>query len=214
MAKDIVNKIKDLKSKEIHDKGWIDKGEKTLLAHMAANPMPDSTGVPLSAGSKTIPPLFSKIALVGIVVMAAILGLVATNEGAINPDLTPSNIAVSSDVAEQTPGTDLTPTATVEITREPSKTPTPTSTPTRKPTSTPSPTTTPNDTLHSVCETSADCKSGQSCLNYFGIAGAQGPLFQTCEIPCPKGNSQCPSGLECVNIIDGPGTVCQKINVE
>ncbi len=52
------------------------------------------------------------------------------------------------------------------------------------------------------------CASGERCIEYFGIAGARGPRFQTCGIPCGAKRS-CPKGLSCVTVADGPGDVCQ-----
>jgi len=51
------------------------------------------------------------------------------------------------------------------------------------------------------------CEAGTICVAYFGIAGAQGPQFRSCEIPC-SGKNPCPRGQECVTVADGPGTVC------
>jgi len=52
------------------------------------------------------------------------------------------------------------------------------------------------------------CAAGESCLSYYGIAGANGPRFQTCATPCgPK--RTCPTGKSCVTVADGPGDVCQ-----
>ena len=52
------------------------------------------------------------------------------------------------------------------------------------------------------------CKPGQECIEYFGIAGAKGPKFFSCEIRCKSG-SGCPKGTQCVTIADGPGSVCR-----
>jgi hypothetical protein len=51
------------------------------------------------------------------------------------------------------------------------------------------------------------CADGLKCIEYFGVAGAKGPKFSSCEIPCPKG--QCPAGQVCKTIADGPGKVCR-----
>lgn len=58
----------------------------------------------------------------------------------------------------------------------------------------------------SCAELGSQCEAGTTCLSYYGIAGASGPLFKTCEIPC---NGQCPAGQSCVTIADGPGQVCR-----
>lgn len=54
----------------------------------------------------------------------------------------------------------------------------------------------------------AQCANGTVCLSYFGIAGAQGPEFKTCEIPCSHPGTSCPLGQSCLTIADGPGQVC------
>lgn len=51
------------------------------------------------------------------------------------------------------------------------------------------------------------CAPEEQCIEYFGIAGPQGPRFQTCGIPCPDG--KCPEGKKCVTVADGPGPVCE-----
>lgn len=53
------------------------------------------------------------------------------------------------------------------------------------------------------------CVPPQQCLTYYGIAGASGPEFKTCEIPCSAAKGGCPDGMECVTIADGPGSVCR-----
>jgi hypothetical protein len=46
------------------------------------------------------------------------------------------------------------------------------------------------------------------CVKYCGIAGCRaGSVFRSCEIPC-KGDAQCPAGLSCGQVADGPGRVC------
>lgn len=52
------------------------------------------------------------------------------------------------------------------------------------------------------------CAQGTECVSYYGIAGAKGPQFKTCEIKCGP-EKQCPSGLACKTIADGPGQVCR-----
>lgn len=52
------------------------------------------------------------------------------------------------------------------------------------------------------------CAKGLMCLEYYGIAGARGPKFTSCETPCRAGSS-CPDGLTCITIADGPGQVCR-----
>ncbi|MCY0987280.1 hypothetical protein OV203_09110 [Nannocystis sp. ILAH1] len=51
------------------------------------------------------------------------------------------------------------------------------------------------------------CAAGETCIEYYGIAGPRGPKFETCGIPCPNG--KCADGKKCITISDGPGPVCQ-----
>jgi hypothetical protein len=54
----------------------------------------------------------------------------------------------------------------------------------------------------------AGCPAGLTCLEYCGVAGCRpGAVFRTCEIPC-RTRAQCPDGLECGVVADGPGRVC------
>lgn len=59
------------------------------------------------------------------------------------------------------------------------------------------------------CTAAGTCNTGLSCLTYYGIAGASGPKFTSCEIPCGQGKPACPAGQMCATIADGPGTVCR-----
>lgn len=52
------------------------------------------------------------------------------------------------------------------------------------------------------------CEAGLTCVSYYGIAGASGPKFTSCEIPC-AGGAACPQGQKCITIADGPGQVCR-----
>lgn len=55
------------------------------------------------------------------------------------------------------------------------------------------------------------CKPGETCISYYGIAGPNGPKFETCGIRCKPGpgDGGCPKGMRCVTIADGPGPVCR-----
>ena len=63
-------------------------------------------------------------------------------------------------------------------------------------------------TVGSKCSASGECPNGLTCVKYYGIAGMNGPAFQTCEVRCSK-KSKCPKGLTCRTISDGPGSVCR-----
>lgn len=52
------------------------------------------------------------------------------------------------------------------------------------------------------------CGAGLACVKYYGIAGARGPEFRSCEVRC-TGNADCPKGTGCTTISDGPGRVCR-----
>ena len=52
------------------------------------------------------------------------------------------------------------------------------------------------------------CAPGLSCVDYYGIAGPNGPKFTSCEIPC-KGKTACPDAQKCITIAAGPGEVCR-----
>lgn len=90
--------------------------------------------------------------------------------------------------------------------------------PTPAPTTTPGPTEPPPaDAAPAVplppqgapCTPDGQCSEGLTCLKYYGIAGAQGPAFTSCEIPCLNDPSVCPDGQRCIVIADGPGQVCR-----
>ena len=61
--------------------------------------------------------------------------------------------------------------------------------------------------LHETCGPNGACGEG-TCVSYYGIAGARGPEFKTCEIKCDK-KTKCPAGTSCGVIADGPGQVCR-----
>jgi hypothetical protein len=52
------------------------------------------------------------------------------------------------------------------------------------------------------------CPDGLTAVKFFGIAGASGPEFCSCSIPCADDPAVCPGGTSCVTIADGPGEVC------
>jgi hypothetical protein len=50
------------------------------------------------------------------------------------------------------------------------------------------------------------CEIGQTCVEYFDIAGEK---QQNCEIVCgPQPERLCPAGFLCTDIADGPQNVC------
>lgn len=62
--------------------------------------------------------------------------------------------------------------------------------------------------LGAPCGDGDRCDGGLECVKYYGIAGARGPQFKTCERRCDAKKS-CPSGERCQTIADGPGQVCR-----
>ncbi|MBP8809224.1 MAG: hypothetical protein KBG48_25505 [Kofleriaceae bacterium] len=63
--------------------------------------------------------------------------------------------------------------------------------------------------LGTACGADGACPDGTLCARYYGIAGASGPEFSSCEIACDTGQT-CPAGSECLTIADGPGAVCRR----
>lgn len=61
--------------------------------------------------------------------------------------------------------------------------------------------------LHMSCKQDSDCDPGVPCIGFYGFAGPVGLQFTGCEIRCTS-NTQCPAGLTCGTIADGPGQVC------
>ena len=60
------------------------------------------------------------------------------------------------------------------------------------------------------CGDGDSCAAGLTCVSYYGIAGAKGPQFKSCEIKCgAEEKSPCPDGTKCTTIADGPGQVCR-----
>jgi hypothetical protein len=60
------------------------------------------------------------------------------------------------------------------------------------------------------CGDGDSCATGLTCVSYYGIAGAKGPQFKSCEIKCgAQEKSPCPDGTKCTTIADGPGQVCR-----
>lgn len=58
------------------------------------------------------------------------------------------------------------------------------------------------------CGDGDTCAPPATCVKYYGIAGARGPEFKSCEVKC-EDDSACPSGRKCITIADGPGRVCR-----
>jgi hypothetical protein len=59
-----------------------------------------------------------------------------------------------------------------------------------------------------TCAAGDVCAEGLKCVAYYGIAGANGPQFKTCEKTCATDND-CGAGMRCATIADGPGRVCR-----
>ncbi len=59
-----------------------------------------------------------------------------------------------------------------------------------------------------TCGDNDACAAPATCVSYYGIAGARGPQFKTCEVKC-EDDGACPSGRKCATIADGPGRVCR-----
>ena len=68
-----------------------------------------------------------------------------------------------------------------------------------------------NPGMGEKCGEADACAKGFECVSYYGIAGARGPQFKTCEIRCEMQNKEsvCPKGTQCTTIADGPGQVCR-----
>ena len=60
-----------------------------------------------------------------------------------------------------------------------------------------------------TCGADDVCSEGLECVSYYGIAGASGPEFKSCETRCAGKGSACPEGTTCTTIADGPGAVCR-----
>jgi eight-cysteine-cluster-containing protein len=58
------------------------------------------------------------------------------------------------------------------------------------------------------CGADGSCGPGLTCVTYYGIAGARGPQFRTCERRCAT-DKDCPAGQRCATVADGPGQVCR-----
>jgi hypothetical protein len=62
------------------------------------------------------------------------------------------------------------------------------------------------------CDEDNVCPAGLSCVHYKGIRGDSGPELSTCERRCSMRRHNCPEGEACVNVADGPGSVCMTTN--
>lgn len=61
-----------------------------------------------------------------------------------------------------------------------------------------------------TCGAGDACAPGLTCVSYYGIAGARGPAFKSCEIRCDGDHKgACPTGTTCMTVSDGPGRVCR-----
>lgn len=60
----------------------------------------------------------------------------------------------------------------------------------------------------STCTSDDSCNTGQSCIEFFGFTGQP---MRECHVDCDtpdEGSAICPSGLQCVTVADGPGSIC------
>jgi hypothetical protein len=58
------------------------------------------------------------------------------------------------------------------------------------------------------CGAGDACAAGLKCVKYYGVAGASGPELSSCEKTCGA-DADCPSGMACKTVADGPGHVCR-----
>lgn len=93
----------------------------------------------------------------------------------------------------------------------PAPAPTPMPGPAPAPSTPPTPTTPapsqPGAKLGEPCGPGDACGEG-SCVTYYGIAGARGPAFKSCELRCDP-QRHCEGGRRCITVADGPGQVCR-----
>jgi len=89
--------------------------------------------------------------------------------------------------------------------------PAPTPEPAPNPTPNPAPAPVTNaPSIGQKCGANDLCAPPAECVSYYGIAGARGPQFKTCEVKCDAlGKTPCPDGKKCTTIADGPGSVCR-----
>ena len=59
-----------------------------------------------------------------------------------------------------------------------------------------------------TCGSADECAPGLECIKFYGVAGARGPQFKSCEIRCGA-DKMCPTGTACKTVADGPGQVCR-----
>jgi hypothetical protein len=90
-----------------------------------------------------------------------------------------------------------------------SQAPSPSPTPTDPPPDEPAPTVEPPGSAQGEPCPDDRCADGLECVHYYGIAGANGPEFTSCEIRCAADASVCPDGQSCITVADGPGQVCR-----
>jgi hypothetical protein len=82
--------------------------------------------------------------------------------------------------------------------------------PAPEPTSNPPPPATNAPGIGQNCGPNDLCAPPAGCVSYYGIAGAKGPQFKTCEVKCDAlGKTPCPEGKKCTTVADGPGSVCR-----
>jgi hypothetical protein len=151
--------------------------------------------------------------IAALVFVVACSGNASQSPGSATPAPAPAPTTPGPSDPAPTPAPDPTPatpapTPTTPAPKDPAPTPAPTNPKTPKkepPPADPAPTL---PKMHEKCGANDACGPGLTCKSYYGIAGARGPQFKTCEIPCDK-TTKCPAGTTCGIIADGPGQVCR-----
>lgn len=119
-----------------------------------------------------------------------------------------SSSTTSQPSAQEPPPSTTEPAPAPEPTAPPPATPPEPTTPPTNPT-TPAQTGVKPGAIGETCGDKDACATGLECVKYYGIAGARGPQFKSCEARCEGPKSKCPSGTRCVTVADGPGQVCR-----
>ncbi len=146
-----------------------------------------------------------------LLTLVPILVISACSSSATPP--APGPTPAATPVADPTPAAAPAPTP-APAEPSPAAAPAPEPVPAARPAPTPTPAPPPvppgaTPRLGDACGANDACPAPMTCVSYFGIAGARGPQFKTCEIKCKPKSKDCPSGTTCRTIADGPGSVCR-----